>query len=149
MNWISSEGGPLILVVRKSLRYWAGLDGSDYERACAVCDYAGTIRVGNSEAVVLGDEPCQTAIYSSPHINNLVIVRWQWAESESQLERYLSDITNNTFSRPEEELRFNNTDEELLLFDSVLAGSQANGLRVKLSSGQANRTMWLQSSQAR
>lgn len=57
MDWIESEGGPLVLVDRELMRGWQGADGSadsrltsDYERASAVDDFP--------EKLVVSVAPC-------------------------------------------------------------------------------------------
>ena len=51
MSWVSSEGGPLILIGKSDLSNWEGIDGFDYDRACPVEDYVGVIEVGNSQDI--------------------------------------------------------------------------------------------------
>jgi hypothetical protein len=64
--WVTSLGGPLILVPESACHYWGGaprgpLDGDgDYGRACAVDGYVGLIDVGPANALVLGDMPART-----------------------------------------------------------------------------------------
>lgn len=132
MEWISSEGGPLILISRKYLADWTGIEGDDYDRACAIDDYAGVIRVSSSQGLVFGDEPCQTAIYYAENIG-VLIVRWQWAESESSVQRFVKSLTAEEFKTPEEEIEYRVNNGSLLLFDSVLSGNEAEGLSVNLS----------------
>jgi len=65
--WVSSSGGPLLLLPVTHLAEWQGTEAaivpylrgeddrpSDYERACAVDDYTGVIPVGSSEALAHG-----------------------------------------------------------------------------------------------
>ena len=112
--------------------YWQGVDNDDYDRACSVEDYAGIITVASSQALVLGDEPCQTTIYESEDLGVLV-VRWQWAESEPSVQSIVEQLTNEDFKDPEEEIEYKVDDNSLLLFDSVLSGNEAKGLCVTLS----------------
>tara|TARA_R110002072_G_scaffold33030_9_gene100250 strand:+ start:2604 stop:3092 length:489 start_codon:yes stop_codon:yes gene_type:complete len=132
MEWISSEGGPLILISRSSLAYWKGVNSDDYDRACAIDDYAGVISVSDSQGLVFGDEPCETAIYYSESIG-VLIVRWQWAEGESSVQNIIDTLTEEDFKNSEEEIEYKSNDGSLLLFDSVLPGDEAEGLDVNLS----------------
>ncbi len=75
MKWISSEGGPLVLMNLKSLHLWKGIDSDDYGWACSENDYINVLDVSNSSALVLGDESNQTAIYISDRLG-VIIVRW-------------------------------------------------------------------------
>lgn len=64
--WITSTGGPLILIPESACDQWGGAldDYSDrtgaYGRACAVNDCVGLIDVGPAKALVLGDHPADT-----------------------------------------------------------------------------------------
>ncbi|MGW2516331.1 immunity 21 family protein [Streptomyces sp. NPDC001617] len=85
LEWVESGGGPLIAVPETVLPFWAGADGeetaSDYDRACEVDGVVGLLPVGDSSALVLGDEPASTA-YLPEHST---FVRWCAASSEDEL----------------------------------------------------------------
>ncbi|MFG2026868.1 immunity 21 family protein [Streptomyces sp. NPDC048825] len=85
VEWVESGGGPLIAIPEVVLPFWTGADGvelaSDYDRACDVDGYIGLLPVGNTTALVLGDDPASTA-YLPEHGT---FVRWCAAESERQL----------------------------------------------------------------
>lgn len=85
LEWVESGGGPLIAVPETVLPFWAGADGeeaaSDYDRACEVDGVVGLLPVGDSAALVLGDEPAATA-YLPEHGT---FVRWSAAASEDEL----------------------------------------------------------------
>ena len=131
MRWISSEGGPLALVAREYLPAWRGAEGDDYERACAVDGYAGVIDVRGSQALILGDEPCQTSIYQSAALG-LLIVRWQWAEDEESVQQAIEKLVAADFKNPEEEIEYRVDDESLALFDAVTPGDESAGLALEL-----------------
>ncbi|MEV0489523.1 Imm21 family immunity protein [Streptomyces atratus] len=90
MEWITTEGGPLIAVPESVLGAWKGAEdlededgdvdeeAGDYGRACAVDDYAGVIDVGGTPALVLGDDPAPT-VYLPEHS---LFVRRLAADSE-------------------------------------------------------------------
>ena len=65
-TWVTSLGGPLILIPESGCRHWGGAppiypdEEGDYGRACAVGDYIGLIDVGPTIALVLGDMPART-----------------------------------------------------------------------------------------
>ncbi|EWM15240.1 Imm21 family immunity protein [Kutzneria sp. 744] len=65
-TWITSLGGPLILIPESACHLWGGAPRDypdhegDYGRACAVDDYIGLIDVGPTTALVLGDMPART-----------------------------------------------------------------------------------------
>ncbi|MFD7710505.1 immunity 21 family protein [Streptomyces sp. NPDC059785] len=85
VEWVESGGGPLIVVPEVVLPFWAGADGddmsSDYDRACDVDGFIGLVPVGDTRALVLGDEPASTT-YLPEHGT---FVRWCAADSEGEL----------------------------------------------------------------
>jgi hypothetical protein len=85
VEWVESGGGPLIAVPETVLPFWAGADGdetaSDYDRACDVEGYVGLLPVGDSAALVFGDEPASTS-YLPDHAT---FVRWCAADSEDEV----------------------------------------------------------------
>lgn len=104
LTWVESLGGPLVVVPLSALAAWQGSTPSgviagdgiaddDYDRACAVDDWAGAIPVGGggAQALVLGDEPARTC-YLPGH---RAFLRWLAADSEEGLiaaaERVLAD----------------------------------------------------------
>ncbi|GLY98708.1 Imm21 family immunity protein [Actinoplanes sp. NBRC 103695] len=93
-DWVSSMGGPLVVVPVSALREWQGctpqgriLGGGevadDYDRACAVEELAGPVPVGGKgpQALVLGEEPATTCFLPE----HRAFVRWLAADSEDEL----------------------------------------------------------------
>jgi hypothetical protein len=64
MYWISSSGGPLVVLPKKELRAWRGAahGGGDHDLVCSVDNYAGVVDWGGQNVLFLGDEPHQTAV---------------------------------------------------------------------------------------
>jgi len=74
MEWIASDGGPLICLGHSTILSWKGVDGlsehkyhkkgyrNDYERACDIKDYLGVIPILSSNGIVLGDMPLDTTV---------------------------------------------------------------------------------------
>jgi hypothetical protein len=85
VEWVESGGGPLVVVPETVLPFWVGADGdelaSDYDRACEEDGDVGLLPVGDSAALVFGEEPASTT-YLPEHGT---FVRWYAAESEEQL----------------------------------------------------------------
>jgi hypothetical protein len=85
VEWVESGGGPLIAVPETVLPFWLGADGdetaSDYDRACEVEGFVGLLPVGDSAALVLGDEPASTSFLPDQG----TFVRWGAADSEDEL----------------------------------------------------------------
>ena len=69
-HWIGSDGGPFIILPAEAASNWGGL-GRDYERACEVTESLETIRVGDRDAVVLGDDPVPTTIATTAGVGFL------------------------------------------------------------------------------
>lgn len=85
VEWVESGGGPLIAVPETVLPFWAGADGdetaSDYDRACEIDAPIRLLPVGDSAALVLGDEPAATAYL--PELGTFV--RWFAGDAEEDL----------------------------------------------------------------
>ncbi|WP_212996721.1 Imm21 family immunity protein [Winogradskya consettensis] len=80
-TWVSSLGGPLVVVPRSALTLWDGGDEGDYGRACAVDGYLGLVAVGQQRALVLGDEPTLTTYLPAERL----FLRWAAAYEEADL----------------------------------------------------------------
>jgi hypothetical protein len=68
-TWVTSLGGPLILIPQSACPLWRGAPPNypegeegegDYGRACAIDGYIGLADVGHAKALVLGDYPART-----------------------------------------------------------------------------------------
>ncbi|MFF3462790.1 immunity 21 family protein [Streptomyces sp. NPDC002619] len=136
VDWVESGGGPLVVVPETVLSFWAGADGedmaTDYDRACEVDGYVGLLPVGDSVALVLGDEPASTA-YLPDHGT---FVRWSAANSEDEL---LAEVPAALDAAVwENEVRWN-VPGPVVLFDSAWPGDEADRaehLRVPLEPGR-------------
>ncbi|HWS34921.1 MAG TPA: Imm21 family immunity protein [Actinoplanes sp.] len=88
-SWVSSLGGPLIVVPQSALPWWTGGDSAhgsaedrdDYGRACAVDGFIGLIPVGEQHALVLGDDPADTMYLPQERS----FLRWLAADREEDL----------------------------------------------------------------
>jgi hypothetical protein len=135
-QWVESGGGPLIAVPEAVLPFWAGADGdeisSDYDRACAVDGYAGLLPVGDTLALVLGDEPASTA-YLPEH---RTFVRWYAAVSETELLDGVPAALDSAAWEPEVEWR---VPGPVVLFDAAWPGEaspRTEHVRVDLEPGR-------------
>ncbi|MCX4820618.1 immunity 21 family protein [Streptomyces sp. NBC_01142] len=132
LAWVGSMGGPLVVVPVSALARWGGCtpggminsDGvipDDYDRACDVDDLAGVITVGETQALVLADEPARSCYL--PEFQTFV--RWPAADSESELlaeaEAVLVDPATEW-----EECGTWRTDGPAVLMDSAEAGADLN-----------------------
>ncbi len=129
MRWLESGGGPLILVPRRHLLNWTGIQapdggGSDYDRACEVTDEVALITVGEKgTGLVFGDEPFRTAWFADE--SGGLVIRWVYADSEAAVAEYLK---NASLGEVLEDTRLSfATPGDCLLFDSAEPGSDVRG----------------------
>lgn len=134
MRWIKSAGGPLICLESRLMSSWCGADGtfqmgkcvasqhSDYDRACAMSDYAGLVDVGGGSALVLGDLPLATAIFGKTH-SELYVVRAVYMDPGTEIMLFADYFDERFFRAPVEVLSFEIRSDALAMFDSALPGS--------------------------
>jgi hypothetical protein len=126
VTWLESTGGPLILLEEDLVPYWRGYLSvsesslTDYERACEVSDYLGTIGVGSRSGLLLGEQPYSTTWLQAPESDYGVIVRWVYAESEAAVIQALNELSNSNWQRTD--VVFEVTTGKLVLFDSASPG---------------------------
>ncbi|MDG5803569.1 Imm21 family immunity protein [Streptomyces ossamyceticus] len=136
VRWVESAAGPLIAVPEAVLPFWAGADGdetsSDYDRACDVPGHAALLPVGDTRALVLGDEPAATA-YLPEHG---LFVRRYVAGSEARLLAEVPAALDDAEWEPALEWR---VPGPLVLFDAARPGRAATAtdhVRVELAPGR-------------
>ncbi|MFD5655360.1 immunity 21 family protein [Streptomyces sp. NPDC127039] len=137
VEWVESGGGPLIAVPETVLPFWTGADGeetdSDYDRACEVDGHVGLLPVGDSTALVLGDEPASTA-YLPDHG---AFVRWCAADSEDEVLARVPAALDAAEWQPEVSWHVSGP---VLLFDAAWPGSASDRapdrVRVALEPGR-------------
>lgn len=132
MKWVYSEGGPLIVVADSELHLWNGCtkeyepqddEPDDYGRACSVDEYVGAIPVGAYDALILGDEPMQTAWSERDAGKCFWFIRWVYADSEEDIMRALDLVDDAMFSKDSIAVEFGSS--RVCLFDSALSGVDA------------------------
>jgi hypothetical protein len=135
VRWVESSGGPLIAVPEAVLPFWAGAEGdetsSDHDRACDIDGYVGLLPVGDTRALVLGDEPAATA-YLPEHGT---FVRRHAADAEAGSLADVPAALEAAVWGPEMEWR---VPGPVVLFDAARPGSasrQADHIRVDLTPG--------------
>jgi len=155
-TWVCSAGGPLIVAPAEIAPQWRGVQGwspsegrwglagesvSDYARACGTDDYLGTLQVGHGKALILGDEPMQTAFI--PNSEGGILVRWMYAESEGGVRRALGAFPESAWEPTPHRIEV--AREGLLVFDSACPGDAlpppsgdgvpASWIRIELPTG--------------
>jgi hypothetical protein len=115
------------------LPFWTGADGeetaSDYDRACEVDGLVGLLPVGDSTALVLGDEPAATAFLPE----HGTLVRWVAGHSEDALLASVPEALRTAAWQPEVHWQVPGT---VLLFDAAWPGTRSTGTdHVRLTLG--------------
>ncbi|MER6012435.1 immunity 21 family protein [Streptomyces bluensis] len=135
-QWVESGGGPLIAVPEVVLPFWTGASGgemsSDYDRACDINGSIGLLPVGDTRALVLGDEPASTAFLPE----HGTFVRWYAANSEDELLAGVPTALQTALWEPEVEWR---VPGPVVVFDAAWPGDSSRStdhLRVELESGR-------------
>lgn len=124
LNWVNSQGGPLICAVPSAGANWRGTNGSsigdartDYARACDVFDYLGVIPCGSLEVLVLGDEPLQSAFTVTG--DEVAIVRWVSCMSNERAAEVIDSLPSQLLVIGEA-VQFSVHEPHLFLFDAAL-----------------------------
>lgn len=135
MEWTRSNGGPLICLEEQLCPHWlgtTGLDGhevsspgdlTDYERACQVRDYLGTINLVSGRVLILGDMPLETSVWQAAS-GTVHIVRLFYADPHTDFARLLREIDPRLFDTPDELLQFEVSLGRMVLFDSAFRGAE-------------------------
>lgn len=118
-TWVTSLGGPLILVPQSAGHHWGGApptypdNEGDYGRACEVDGYVGLIGVGAAQALVLGDMPARTTFLPR---NNILIREIAGDEADADLPALVTRILPDVTWQPGPVWTVT---EPVILFDSV------------------------------
>ncbi|WP_244814032.1 Imm21 family immunity protein [Caballeronia sp. Lep1P3] len=117
-SWLSSSEGPLVVMDEAKAASWNGIDGqpSDYDLACQTRDYTSKLTVHGAGALVLADEPLQTAIATAA--DTLLLVRWKWADGEADVQAEVEKMDLGTVSYVEK-LDVEWIDRQLVMFDAA------------------------------
>jgi hypothetical protein len=136
MRWISSAGGPLVLLPKVLLPRWRGTRGvpSDYELACGVEGYEGVIEKAGCQILVLGDEPLQTAV--SRLNGRPCLVRWVYAPSPGVAETAAANMAPAHLRGPLESAAIRMERSPLVLMDAGATGEHpGDTLELELEPG--------------
>jgi immunity protein 21 of polymorphic toxin system len=125
MRWISSAGGPLVLLPLDSLADWQGNangDGapSDYDIACAAEGYTNALIVRNMSVLVLNDEPLQTAFLRDA--TGAFFVRWMYAPGQPEVDTALA-VMRGQLGPAVEAVDFQADTPNLVLMDAAEQGA--------------------------
>jgi hypothetical protein len=136
VEWVESEGGPLIVLPEGSVASWGGRHGqdgeTDYDRTLTVDGLISLLRFGAETALILGDEPASTAYL--PERNTFV--RWYCADSEQAL---LDGVEAAIDSAEWEAGIFWDVTGPVVLFEAAWSGAELDEedhLRIDLIAGR-------------
>jgi Immunity protein 21 len=141
-KWIESNGGSLVIVPEKTVKYWSGINKkdahlngqaeetnnfldpseTDYGKACSVDGYIGLITFLQENIIVLGDEPLPTTISSSR--SELLIARIYYCINEDVANTSLFEFDINSINNWDLEAVVMLNSKNYLLFDSATDGNQ-------------------------
>lgn len=134
LRWIETAGGPHLVLPKRYSSDWEGFlspsggrvveatfrsnpggSASDYDLACSVEGWAGVIPVGRGQALALTGDDTQAAYYQTA-CGQHFILRWIYAESETELLDYFEDVRSQSIA--ESELEWRHPGGAVLLMDS-------------------------------
>lgn len=127
LRWISSAGGPLVLLQSSSLSAWQGVHGEDYERAGAITGHTGIITKAGRDVLVLWGEPLETTYHEAG--TRQFLTQWSYAPDEESVIKALSELDGETVE-PLGETSMSIMDPEQFLID---AGAPGTGVRERLT----------------
>ncbi|WP_392533076.1 Imm21 family immunity protein [Nostoc sp. C117] len=147
LKWVSSTGGPLVLIHTQYLNKWFGvysftteenkieiyLEGgglvleedflnpqkTHYGKACEYPNLCGIIDFDDKQVIVLGDEPATTAWFPYPDEEGGIFLRWIFAPDEESMLKSLNGIPNKGW---EKNGIFNAKSSSFKLIDSSCPG---------------------------
>lgn len=140
MRWISSAGGPLVLLPLDSVVDWQGnANGggapSDYDIACAAEGYTSALTLRNMSVLVLNDEPLQTTFLRDA--TGAFFVRWVYAPGQPEVDAALA-VMRGQLGPAVEAVDFHADAPNLVLMDAAEQGaspSLGNRLSLHLEAG--------------
>lgn len=134
LSWINTLGGPHLVIPERYAPAWEGGfapsggrivvssfrcnpggPATDYDRACDAAGWLGVIPVGRGQALVLSGDQTQVAYYHWKRGHFLL--RWLYAESETELIDHFHDVQSKL--PLEDEAEFRHPGGKVFLMDSV------------------------------
>lgn len=122
LRWISSAGGPLVVLQQSTLSSWGGALGGDYDRAGAIRGYIGIIKQGELDAIVLWGEPLETAYYAGA--KGQFLVRWSYGPDDTAVLNSLDRMHAAAMS-VSEDLVVEVVDDRQFIIDAAAPGYDA------------------------
>jgi hypothetical protein len=157
LRWITTTGGPLLVLPRANLRAWSGIHPSedplndarfrwnstpgsapsDYDRACDVKGLLAVLEIGGAHGIVLADSPDATLWWPLSETSGY-LVRQPAAREDETVREALAAVPGSLFRRERE--TFTVQRGELVLFDSSVPGRE---FRAMMAMGSRYQTIRL------
>ena len=125
--WVQTNG-PLILLPDYLLNDWQGINKantqliSDYERSCSIDNYLGYLYVRDSQVIIFGDEPMQTAWVSNVGFPGGCFVRWGYASDYQTVAKHCMQLDYKLLPQPENFILA--VKKKIFLFDAAYPGEE-------------------------
>ena len=103
-------------IVEATIRYNSDEPATDYDRACSVKGWLGAVGVGSGQALVLSGD-LMSATYYQPQGGRHFILRWMYADSETELLDFFHDKIGSL--ERTSQVEFRHPGGVLFLMDSV------------------------------
>jgi len=146
---VSTTGGPLVLMDNASVAAWGGVQVhnttmgpvSDYERACQIRGYLGTVDIQHGCALVLNDMPMDTTVIEVSR-SELWVIRFMYGECR-EYENYMRQEAEQIFSLGNvtgpKNMKFRISGNSFSIFDAsstyLFACRESNVIDVGMDSG--------------
>jgi len=136
-KWIYTDGAPFVCATQATKKLWRGVQGSstgaaesDYERVCEEPGYLSALACGDSQVLVLGEEPAQAAFLLTS--GGPVIARWIACDSMELADSVLGRIPD-ALAHLQPVVQFQIDEPEFWMFDSSSDGATPTGPELVLS----------------
>lgn len=136
-KWIYTDGAPFICATQTTKKLWRGVQGSstgaaesDYERVCEEPGYLSALACGDSQVLVLGEEPAQATFLLTS--SGPIIARWIACDSMELADSVLGKIPD-ALAHLQPAVQFQIDEPEFWMFDSSSDGATPTGPESVLS----------------
>jgi hypothetical protein len=141
LQWVTTTGGPHLVLPRPNLRDWSGINpsadplndarfrwnsepgapASDYDRACDVRGQLAVLDIGDTHAIALADAPDAT-LWWRLSADSGYFVRCRFCDKDDAVRAALEDVPERLFKRGQARFAFERG--PLILFDSSVPGRE-------------------------
>jgi hypothetical protein len=135
-HWITSTGGPHVLIAEECLKHWRGIEGwrdnddpinqSSYASACRISTWLGLAKCGDGSAVVLSGDAGDIAWFPRNDDEGGHLIQWIAIDDETQIEPLLLslELVGMLASKEAEHIEFATGETgRMWLFDSSETGN--------------------------